>query len=75
MKLTYYAGNPPNFGDEINATMWSHLLPRGFLDEEERELFLGAGSILWDYLPAASRKFVAGSGFGGVGKHKKRGFA
>ena len=65
MKLTYYAGNPPNFGDEINATMWSHLLPRGFLDEDERELFLGAGSILWDYLPAASRKFVAGSGFGG----------
>lgn len=65
MKLTYYRGAPPNFGDEINADLWRHLLPRGFLDDDERDLFLGAGSILWDYLPRASRKFVAGSGWGG----------
>lgn len=65
MKLTYYIGDPPNFGDEINATMWDQLLPQGFLDDDEDELFLGIGSILWDYLPKAPRKFVAGSGFGG----------
>jgi succinoglycan biosynthesis protein ExoV len=65
MKLTYYAGDPPNFGDEINATMWQHLLPPGLLDDSEDELFLGIGSILWDYLPKAPRKIVAGSGFGG----------
>ena len=65
MKLTYFQGNPPNFGDELNATMWDHLLPCGFLDTDESELFLGIGSILWDYLPKAPRKFVAGSGFGG----------
>lgn len=65
MKLTYYEGTPPNFGDAINGTMWAHLLPDGFLDDDARELFLGAGSILWDYLPQASHKFVAGSGWGG----------
>ncbi len=65
MKLTYFEGDPPNFGDELNATMWHHLLPAGVLDDREDELFLGIGSILWDYLPKAPRKIVAGSGFGG----------
>jgi succinoglycan biosynthesis protein ExoV len=65
VKLTYFRGTPPNFGDEINATMWSHLLPPGFLDDDDRDLFLGAGSIIWDFLPRTSRKFVAGSGWGG----------
>ncbi|MBT8416439.1 MAG: polysaccharide pyruvyl transferase family protein [Silicimonas sp.] len=65
MKLTYYDATPPNFGDAINATMWSHLLPPGFLDDDADELFLGVGSILWDYLPRTARKHVAGSGFGG----------
>ncbi len=65
MKLTYYKGTPANFGDEINATIWSHLLPGGFLDEDDSELFLGIGSILWDYLPKAPLKHVIGSGFGG----------
>lgn len=64
MKLTYFRGDVPNFGDEINATMWAHLLPRGFLDEDAGELFLGAGSILWGHLPKQPRKFVAGSGYG-----------
>ena len=65
MKLTYYQSDPPNFGDELNASMWQHLLPQGFLDEDDSELFLGIGSILWDYLPEAPKKIVAGSGFGG----------
>lgn len=63
MKLTYFQGDPPNFGDELNATMWSHLLPEGFLDEDESELFLGIGSILWGSLPKAPLKVVAGSGW------------
>lgn len=64
MKLTYFRGDVPNFGDEINASMWSHLLPPGFLDEDDSELFLGAGSILWGHLPKAPHKYVAGSGYG-----------
>lgn len=65
MKLTFYRGPEPNFGDELNALLWDHLLPSGFLDESEDELFLGIGSILWDYLPSAPTKHVVGSGYGG----------
>lgn len=65
MKLRYFAHDPPNFGDALNATMWGHLLPPGFLDDDESELFLGIGSILWGHLPKAQMKHVAGSGYGG----------
>lgn len=64
MKLTYFRGDAPNFGDELNATMWSCLLPPGILDEDEGELFLGIGSILSDSVPKGPRKVVAGSGWG-----------
>lgn len=65
MKLTYFRGAQPNFGDELNATMWHSLLPQGFLDEDETQLFLGIGSILWDDYPKAPIKHVIGSGYGG----------
>lgn len=65
MKLTYFRGAQPNFGDELNAFMWDELLPDGFLDQDGSELFLGIGSILWDTYPVAARKIVAGSGYGG----------
>jgi succinoglycan biosynthesis protein ExoV len=65
VKLTYFRNTPPNFGDELNAILWRQLLPEGFLDEDEGELFLGIGSILWDHLPRAPMKHVMGSGFGG----------
>jgi len=65
MKLTYFQHDPPNFGDAINADMWDQLLPEGFLDEDESELFLGAGSILWGHTPKAPIKHVMGSGYGG----------
>jgi succinoglycan biosynthesis protein ExoV len=65
VKLTYFRNTPSNFGDELNAIMWRELLPDGFLDEDEGELFLGIGSILWDHLPKGPIKHVMGSGFGG----------
>ena len=65
MKLTYFQGPTPNFGDELNAFMWDAILPAGFLDQNVDELFLGIGSILWDNYPSSARKVVAGSGFGG----------
>ena len=65
MKLTFYRGSEPNFGDELNALLWDHLLPAGFLDQSEDELFLGIGSIIWDFLPKAAVKHVIGSGYGG----------
>jgi succinoglycan biosynthesis protein ExoV len=65
MKLTFYRGAVPNFGDELNIMMWRSLFPDGFFDDNDDELFLGIGSILFDDYPPAAEKFVAGSGYGG----------
>jgi succinoglycan biosynthesis protein ExoV len=65
MKLTYFTGTTPNFGDALNPYLWPRLLPAGFLDDDDSELFLGVGSILWDHYPKPARKVVMGSGFGG----------
>jgi succinoglycan biosynthesis protein ExoV len=65
MKLTFYKGDIPNFGDDLNNIIWDALLAPGFLDDNEDELFLGVGSILWDSYPKKANKIVMGSGFGG----------
>jgi len=65
MKLTYFQGTPPNFGDELNATMWRHFLPPGMLDDDASTLFIGIGSVLELKYPANARKIIMGSGYGG----------
>ncbi|SMQ76002.1 succinoglycan biosynthesis protein ExoV [Devosia lucknowensis] len=65
MKLVFFRGKVPNFGDELNLLVWPALLPKNFLDEDESELFVGIGSIIGDHLPAGSRKYVMGSGYAG----------
>ncbi|MEH6481264.1 MULTISPECIES: polysaccharide pyruvyl transferase family protein [Pseudoalteromonas] len=65
MKLTFYKGDTPNFGDDLNNVMWDALVAPGFFDDNDDELFLGIGSILWDYLPKTPKKIVMGSGYGG----------
>lgn len=65
MKLVYFRDRVPNFGDELNTYVWPALLPAGFLDEDESELFIGIGSILGDHLPREAQKFVVGSGHAG----------
>jgi hypothetical protein len=62
VKLVYWKGEVPNFGDELNPWLWDKLLP-GFLDDDDRDLFLGIGSILWDGLPNNATKVVFGSGY------------
>jgi len=65
MKLVFFRGKVPNFGDELNTSVWQSILPPGFLDEDESDLFVGIGSIIGDHLPATSRKHVMGSGYAG----------
>lgn len=65
MKLVFFRGRVPNFGDELNLHVWPALLPAGFLDEDESELFVGIGSIIGTQMPAGARKFVMGSGYAG----------
>lgn len=64
MKMYFYRGRRPNFGDVLNVWLWPRLLP-GFFDDDERELFIGIGSTLFDFLPRESRKIVFGAGYGG----------
>ncbi|WP_163267664.1 polysaccharide pyruvyl transferase family protein [Chelativorans alearense] len=65
MKLTYFQCKIPNFGDDLNAYIWPRLLEEGFFDDDERELFVGIGSIIYDSYPREAYKIVAGSGYGG----------
>lgn len=66
MKLAYFKDGKGNFGDDLNAWMWPKLLPEGFFDDDERELFVGIGSIIGEGIfPKSSRKLVFGAGYGG----------
>jgi hypothetical protein len=65
MKLVFFRGKVPNFGDELNLHVWPALLPKNFLDEDESELFVGIGSIIGTQLDPKARKFVMGSGYAG----------
>ncbi|MEB0136029.1 polysaccharide pyruvyl transferase family protein [Actimicrobium sp. CCC2.4] len=64
MKLYYYKGTKPNFGDDLNLSMWPQLLPNIWNDNSET-IFLGIGSILFNSFPAESKKIVFGAGYGG----------
>ena len=64
MKLHFYRGKYPNFGDELNTWLLPKVFP-AFFDNDNSTLFLGIGSILYDNYPASCRKIVFGSGYGG----------
>ncbi len=67
MKMFFYRGKHENFGDELNHWLWPQILP-DFFDEDESDLFLGIGSILYDNFDPGIRKIVFGSGWGGYTK-------
>jgi succinoglycan biosynthesis protein ExoV len=62
--MYYYRGLRPNFGDVLNEWLWPQLLP-DFFDGDDSALFLGIGSILYDFLPSTARKVVFGAGYAG----------
>ena len=62
MKLQYFRGDHPNFGDELNPWIWPQLLP-DFFDENPDELFIGIGSIIGAPYAASAKKVVAGAGY------------
>jgi len=68
MKMVYFNGSPPNFGDELNP--W--LMPKVFgeiFDNNDEELFLPIGSILKKNKDFVGKiKIVYGAGYGGYGE-------
>ncbi len=64
MKLIFFRGIKPNFGDELNTWMWPKLI-KGLFDEDDSTIFLGIGSIIWNSFPQEQKKIVFGAGFGG----------
>ena len=64
MKLYFWRGKEPNFGDELNTWLLPKVFPN-FFDNDSRTLFLGIGSVLFDYHPPNCQKVVFGAGFVG----------
>jgi succinoglycan biosynthesis protein ExoV len=65
MKLHYWQGfnGHQNFGDELNKIIWPKLISKK-LDDDDKHLFLGIGTILNTRIPESTRKTVLGSGVG-----------
>ncbi len=63
MKLFYYKDSLGNFGDDLNAWLWSRLLPGAF-DHDDGVLFVGIGTILNDRIVDSSQYAVFGAGAG-----------
>jgi succinoglycan biosynthesis protein ExoV len=63
MRLYYWRGEYPNFGDELNPWLFSRLLP-GLIDHDPSVLFLAIGTILNHGVPQEPHKIVFSSGVG-----------
>jgi succinoglycan biosynthesis protein ExoV len=63
MKLVYFRGRQPNFGDDLNGVLWPRLLPDLF-DEMGAEGFLGIGTLIGMATPGCLRLHVFSTGAG-----------
>jgi succinoglycan biosynthesis protein ExoV len=63
MRLLYYRGQHPNFGDDLNEIVWPGLAPDLF-DEDDNDGFLGIGTLIGRPFPDARRIHVFSSGVG-----------
>ncbi|NWG31712.1 MAG: polysaccharide pyruvyl transferase family protein [Rhodocyclaceae bacterium] len=63
MKLYYFKDHKGNFGDDLNPWLWNKLLP-DFFDDDNREIFVGIGTLINHRLPETPIKHIFGSGYG-----------
>ncbi|MEH3046403.1 polysaccharide pyruvyl transferase family protein [Sphingomonas adhaesiva] len=66
MKLLYFRGTHPNFGDDLNEIVWPRLAPDlfGHPAEEAEHGFLGTGTLIGRPFPGVRRIHVFSSGVG-----------
>lgn len=65
MKLYFFRGRDLNFGDELNTYLMPKVFGNLLDDEDDGNLMLAIGSILFDSHPNDVNKIVFGSGYGG----------
>jgi len=63
MKLIYFRGKQPNFGDDLNGVLWPRLLPSLF-DETGNQGFMGIGTLVGMATPGCVRLHVFSTGAG-----------
>jgi succinoglycan biosynthesis protein ExoV len=63
MKLVYFHGKQPNFGDDLNGVLWPRLMP-GLFDDQGTEGFLGIGTLIGMATPGVTRLNVFSTGAG-----------
>jgi succinoglycan biosynthesis protein ExoV len=64
MKLYYYKGAIPNFGDDLNAWLWPKLIPDVLNDTPDDGLLVGIGTLINTKIPPAHRVVIFSSGCG-----------
>lgn len=64
MKRYVFRADVTNFGDELNDWLIPRVFPN-FFDEDESQLLLAIGSIIFEHEPRTATKIVLGSGYGG----------
>jgi Polysaccharide pyruvyl transferase len=62
MKIAYYRGEHPNFGDELNLWLWPKLLP-DFFDDDGKVVFIGIGSTIGFKYDLSAKKIVFGAAY------------
>jgi succinoglycan biosynthesis protein ExoV len=67
MKLYYAHTQKGNFGDDLNPFIFSRLFPE-LLDDNQKDILVGIGTILNHKIPKNPFKYVFGSGFGYGGR-------
>lgn len=63
MKLYYFKDPEGNFGDDLNPWLFGQLFTE-LLDDNDKELLVGVGTLLNHRIPAAEKVTVFGSGHG-----------
>lgn len=63
MKLYYYHDPKGNFGDDLNPWLWNRIIAE-LLNEDDKEIFIGIGTLINHRLPSHPVKHIFGSGFG-----------